>query len=107
MRWNEVTYRKAQKSIYSVRTAEHIRQRIALDMQWDHKCPIAQDHEGPASGPFWDEKTPRMMLQSQIFNVKVLPQPAVDLDQEAIDVLTSALKSGGRLSAFLIWISFD
>src|SRR5208337_3960955 len=22
------------------------------------------DHEGPASGPFWDEKTPRMMLQS-------------------------------------------
>ena len=26
-------YRKAQKSIYSVRTAEHIRQRIALDMQ--------------------------------------------------------------------------
>lgn len=26
-------YRKAQRSVYSVRTAEHIRQRIALDMQ--------------------------------------------------------------------------
>ena len=59
-------YRKAQKSIYSVRTAEHIRQRIALDMQRDQQAPDrATDHEGPASGPFWDEKTPRMMLQSR------------------------------------------
>ena len=32
-------YRKAQKSIYSVRTAEHIRQRIALDMQRDQQAP--------------------------------------------------------------------
>jgi hypothetical protein len=31
-------YRKAQKSIYSVRTAEHIRQRIALDMQRDQQA---------------------------------------------------------------------
>ena len=31
--------RKAQKSIYSVRTAEHIRQRIALDMQRDQQTP--------------------------------------------------------------------
>ena len=31
--------RKAQKSIYSVRTAEHIRQRIALDMQRDQQAP--------------------------------------------------------------------
>jgi Transposase len=32
-------YRKAQKSIYSVRTAEHIGQRIALDMQRDQQAP--------------------------------------------------------------------
>jgi len=32
-------YRKAQRSIYSVRTAEHIRQRIALDMQRDQQTP--------------------------------------------------------------------
>ena len=32
-------YRKAQKSIYSVRTAEHIRQRIVLDMQRDQQAP--------------------------------------------------------------------
>jgi hypothetical protein len=32
-------YRKAQKSIYSVRTAEHIRQRIALDMQREQQAP--------------------------------------------------------------------
>jgi hypothetical protein len=31
-------YRKAQKSIYSVQTAEHIGQRIALDMQWDQQA---------------------------------------------------------------------
>ena len=32
------------------------------------------DHEGPASGPFWDEKTPRMMLQSH------LPAPQFPID---------------------------
>lgn len=32
-------YRKAQRSIYSVRTAEHIEQRIALDMQRDLQAP--------------------------------------------------------------------
>ena len=32
-------YRKAQRSVYSVRTAEHIRQRIALDMQRDQRAP--------------------------------------------------------------------
>ena len=32
-------YRKAQKSIYSVRTAEHIGQRIALDMQREQQTP--------------------------------------------------------------------
>ena len=32
-------YRKAQRSIYSVRTAEHIRQRIALDMERDQRAP--------------------------------------------------------------------
>ena len=32
-------YRKAQRSIYSVRTAEHIGQRIALDMQRDQQAP--------------------------------------------------------------------
>jgi hypothetical protein len=31
-------YRKAQRSIYSVRTAPHIRQRIALDMQWEQQA---------------------------------------------------------------------
>jgi len=31
-------FRKAQASIYSVRTAEHIRQRIALDMQRDQRA---------------------------------------------------------------------
>ena len=31
-------YRKAQRSVYSVRTAEHIRQRIALDMQRDQQA---------------------------------------------------------------------
>ena len=30
-------YRKAQRSVYSVRTAEHIRQRIAMDMQRDQR----------------------------------------------------------------------
>jgi hypothetical protein len=32
-------YRKAQQSIYSVRTAEHIGQRIALDMQREQRTP--------------------------------------------------------------------
>lgn len=32
-------YRKAQRSVYSVRTAEHIRQRIALDMHRDQRTP--------------------------------------------------------------------
>jgi len=32
-------YRKAQRSVYSVRTAEHIRQRIALDMERDQRTP--------------------------------------------------------------------
>jgi len=32
-------FRKAQRSIYSVRTAEHVRQRIALDMQRDQRAP--------------------------------------------------------------------
>jgi hypothetical protein len=32
-------YRKAQQSIYSVRTAEHIGQRISLDMQRDQQAP--------------------------------------------------------------------
>ena len=32
-------YRKAQRSVYSVRTAEHIRQRIALDMERDQRVP--------------------------------------------------------------------
>ena len=31
-------YRKAQRSIYSVRTAEHIGQQIALDMQREQQC---------------------------------------------------------------------
>ena len=45
-------YRKAQRSIYSVRTAEHIGQRIALDMQREQQAPDRADHEGPASGSF-------------------------------------------------------
>lgn len=32
-------YRKAQRSVYSVRTAAHIRQRIALDMERDQRAP--------------------------------------------------------------------
>jgi transposase-like protein len=32
-------YRKAQRSVYSVRTAPHIRQRIALDMERDQRAP--------------------------------------------------------------------
>ena len=32
-------FRKAQRSVYSVRTAEHVRQRIALDMQRDQRAP--------------------------------------------------------------------
>jgi len=32
-------FRKAQRSVYSVRTAEHVRQRIALDMERDHGAP--------------------------------------------------------------------
>jgi hypothetical protein len=35
-------YRKAQRSVYSVRTAEHIRQRIALDMERDQRSPARQ-----------------------------------------------------------------
>lgn len=31
-------FRKAQRSVYSVRTAAHIRQRIALDMQRDQRA---------------------------------------------------------------------
>jgi hypothetical protein len=30
-------FRKAQRSVYSVRTAEHIRQRIAMDMVRDQR----------------------------------------------------------------------
>lgn len=32
-------FRKAQRSVYSVRTAEHVRQRIALDMERDQRAP--------------------------------------------------------------------
>lgn len=32
-------FRKAQRSVYSVRTAAHVRQRIALDMERDHRAP--------------------------------------------------------------------
>jgi len=32
-------FRKAQRSVYSVRTAQHIRQRIALDMVRDQRAP--------------------------------------------------------------------
>jgi transposase-like protein len=32
-------FRKAQRSVYSVRTAEHISQRIALDMERDQRAP--------------------------------------------------------------------
>ena len=32
-------FRKAQRSVYSVRTASHIRQRIALDMERDQRAP--------------------------------------------------------------------
>jgi transposase-like protein len=32
-------FRKAQRSVYSVRTAQHVRQRIALDMQRDQRGP--------------------------------------------------------------------
>ena len=35
-------YRKTQRSVYSVRTAEHIRQRIALDMERDQRSPARQ-----------------------------------------------------------------
>src|SRR5208337_191995 len=37
------------------------------------------DHEGPASGPFWDEKTPRMMLQSPFFGRSVQSTPGYQL----------------------------
>ena len=32
-------FRKAQRNVHSVRTAEHIRQRIALDMERDQRAP--------------------------------------------------------------------
>jgi transposase-like protein len=32
-------YRKAQRSVYSVRTAEHVRQRLALDLERDQRAP--------------------------------------------------------------------
>jgi beta-galactosidase/beta-glucuronidase len=32
-------FRKAQRSVYCVRTAEHVRQRIALDMERDQRAP--------------------------------------------------------------------
>ena len=59
--------RKAQKNIYSVRTAEHIRQRIALDMQRDQQARSRMTTKALHLGPFWDEKTPRMMPQSPHF----------------------------------------
>ena len=49
-------YRKAQKSIYSVRTAEHIRQRIALDMQRDQQRPIAHRPRRPCIRPVLGRK---------------------------------------------------
>jgi len=59
-------YRKAQKSIYSVRTAEHIRQRIALDMQRDQQAPDrAQTTKALHQARSGTKKTPRMMLQSR------------------------------------------
>ncbi len=35
-------FRKAQRNVYSVRTAQHIRQRIALDMERDQRAPHRQ-----------------------------------------------------------------
>ena len=49
-------YRKAQKSIYSVRTAEHICQRIALDMQRDQQAPIAHRPRRPCIRPVLGRK---------------------------------------------------
>ena len=45
-------YRKAQRSIYSVRTNTSA-SGIALDMQREKQAPDRADHEGPASG--WSE----------------------------------------------------
>ena len=38
-------FRKAQKSIYSVRTKEHLEQRLALDMQREQRTPQRQQPE--------------------------------------------------------------
>jgi hypothetical protein len=38
-------FRKAQKSIYSVRTKEHVEQRLALDMQREQRTPRRQQTE--------------------------------------------------------------
>jgi hypothetical protein len=35
-------FRKAQKSIYSVRTQEHLEQRLALDMHREQRAPKRQ-----------------------------------------------------------------
>ena len=35
-------FRKAQKSIYSVRTKGHVEQRLALDMQREQRAPNRQ-----------------------------------------------------------------
>ena len=59
-------HRKAQKSIYSVRTAEHIRQRIALDMQRDQQAADRHRPRRPCIRPVLGRKTTRMMLQSPV-----------------------------------------
>jgi hypothetical protein len=38
-------FRKAQKSVYSVRTKEHVEQRLALDMQRELRAPKRQETE--------------------------------------------------------------
>ena len=48
--------RKAQKSIYSVRTAEHIRQRIALDMTVDQQAPDCDIPRRPCIRPVLGRK---------------------------------------------------
>jgi hypothetical protein len=60
-------FRKAQKSIYSVRTKAHVEQRLALDMQREQRPRAPTDRENAPSGSLQAHLTALTLLQCLFF----------------------------------------
>ena len=80
MRWNEVTgaiarHKRASTQCGRLNTFASVSPWTCSGIS---RRRSRTDHEGPASGPFWDEKTPRMMLQShEVWDNQPRPEAVV------------------------------